>query len=141
VGLDDVMSTESAIVAAATAAVLSPRTRETVRRGAVYGVAGVLKAADAVTDVAAGVVRGVRGQVAGNSGPGASRAAGSGSGSSGSRPRTSAARKGAPRSSAPRSSASRSSGPRSSGPRSSGSARSSSRSGSASKRTSSGSSH
>lgn len=126
-GLDDVMSSESAIVAAATAAVLSPRTRETVRRGAVYGVAGVLKAADTVTDVAAGVVRGVRGQVAGNSGASSSRSAGSGSGSSGSRPRSSASRKGAARTSASRSSRS-------------GSARGSSRSGSTSSRSSSGSS-
>jgi hypothetical protein len=62
VGLDDVMSTETAFVAAATAAVMSPRTRETMRKGAVVGLAGVLKAGDVVTGAARGAVRGVRGQ-------------------------------------------------------------------------------
>lgn len=61
-GLDDVVSTESAIVATATAAVFSPRTRETLRRGAVFGVAGLLKAGDVVAGAARGVARGVRGQ-------------------------------------------------------------------------------
>lgn len=59
-GLDDLFSTESAFVAAATAAVFSPRTRETLRRGAVLGVSGALKAGDAVGGVARGAVRGVR---------------------------------------------------------------------------------
>ena len=58
--LDDLFSTESAFVAAATAAVFSPRTRETIRRGAVLGVTGALKAGDAVGGVARGAVRGVR---------------------------------------------------------------------------------
>jgi hypothetical protein len=61
VGLDDMVSTESAFVAAATAAVLSPKTRATIRKGAVYGVAGALKAGDVVAGAARGVVRGVRG--------------------------------------------------------------------------------
>ena len=47
-GLDDLVSTESAVVATATAAIFSPRTRETLRRGAVLGVAGALKAGDIV---------------------------------------------------------------------------------------------
>lgn len=59
-GLDDLMSTESAFVAAATAAIFSPRTRETVRRGAVIGVAGALRAGDVVAGAARGVARGVR---------------------------------------------------------------------------------
>jgi hypothetical protein len=62
VGLDDVMSTESAVVAAATAAVLSPKARNTMRKGAVYGVAGVLKAGDVLTGAARGMARGVRGE-------------------------------------------------------------------------------
>jgi hypothetical protein len=61
VGLDDFMSTETAFVAAATAAVLSPKTRDTLRKGAVYGVAGALKAGDVVAGAARGAVRGVRG--------------------------------------------------------------------------------
>lgn len=61
-GLDDLMSTESAVVAAATAAVFSPRTRETMRKGAVIGVAGALKVGDVVTGAARGVVRGVKGE-------------------------------------------------------------------------------
>jgi hypothetical protein len=61
VGLDDMVSTESAFVAAATAAVLSPRARQTLRKGAVYGVAGALKAGDVVAGAARGVVHGVRG--------------------------------------------------------------------------------
>ncbi len=60
-GLDDLMSTESALVAAATAAIFSPRVRETMRRGAVIGVAGVLRAGDVASGAARGVARGVRG--------------------------------------------------------------------------------
>jgi hypothetical protein len=62
VGLDDLMSTETAFVAAATAAVMSPRTRDGMRKGAVVGLAGVLKAGDVVAGAARGAVRGVRGQ-------------------------------------------------------------------------------
>jgi hypothetical protein len=61
-GLDDLVSTESAFVAAATAAVFSPRTRETLRRGAVLGVAGAMKVGDVVAGAARGASRGVRGQ-------------------------------------------------------------------------------
>ncbi len=60
--LDDLISTESAVVAAATAAVFSPRTRDTVRRGAVLGVAGALKVGDVVAGAARGATRGVRGE-------------------------------------------------------------------------------
>ena len=60
-GLDDLMSTETAFVATATAAVFSPRTRETLRRGAVLGVAGALKVGDVVAGAARGATRGVRG--------------------------------------------------------------------------------
>lgn len=58
--LDDVATTESAVVAAATATVLSPRVRGALRRGAVYGVAGVLKAGDVVAGAARGAVHGMR---------------------------------------------------------------------------------
>jgi hypothetical protein len=60
-GLDDLMSTESAVVAAATAAVFSPRTRETLRRGAVLGVTGAFKVGDVVAGAARGATRGIRG--------------------------------------------------------------------------------
>lgn len=60
-GLDDMVNTESAFVAAATAAVLSPKARQTIRKGAVYGVAGALKAGDVVAGAARGVLHGVRG--------------------------------------------------------------------------------
>lgn len=60
-GVDDLFSTESAVVAAATAAVCSPRARETLRRGVVLGVAGALKVGDVVAGAARGAARGVRG--------------------------------------------------------------------------------
>jgi hypothetical protein len=81
VGLDDMVSTESAFVAAATAAVLSPKARHTIRRGAVYGVAGVLKAGDLVTGAARGVVHGIRGDGSEAGANGAPTAAARGSGS------------------------------------------------------------
>jgi len=74
VALDDLLSSESAFVAAVTAAVLSPKTRDTMRKGAVYGLAGVLKAGDVVAGAARGAVRGVRGDEAAAS-DGAARAA------------------------------------------------------------------
>lgn len=61
-GVDDLFSTESAVVAAATAAVCSPRTRETMRRGVVLGVAGAMKVGDVVAGAARGASRGIRGQ-------------------------------------------------------------------------------
>jgi hypothetical protein len=59
--VDDFMESEVGLAVAATALVFSPRVRGVVRRGAVYGVAGVLKAGDAVTSAGRGVARGVRG--------------------------------------------------------------------------------
>jgi nucleoside phosphorylase len=47
--LEDYLESEVAIAVAATAAVLSPRVRRVLRRGAVYGVVGALKATDVVT--------------------------------------------------------------------------------------------
>jgi hypothetical protein len=57
--LEDYLESEVAIAVAATAAVLSPRVRRVLRRGAVYGVAGALKATDVVTAAARGVASGV----------------------------------------------------------------------------------
>jgi hypothetical protein len=56
--LDDFLDSECAVAVAATAVALSPRARRVVRRGAVYGVAGVLKATDFTTAAARGVARG-----------------------------------------------------------------------------------
>jgi hypothetical protein len=85
------MSRESAFVAAATAAVFSPRTRETLRRGAVLGVAGALKVGDVVVGAARGATRGVRGQEKASTRSGNTRSASSSrkrSSSSGSRSRS-----------------------------------------------------
>jgi hypothetical protein len=60
--LDDYLDSEVAVAVAATAVALSPRVRRLVRRGAVYGVAGALKATDVVTAAARGVASGVSSQ-------------------------------------------------------------------------------
>jgi hypothetical protein len=69
VGLDDFVESEVAVAVAATAAVLSPRVRRLARSGAVYGLAGALIAADAVTSTARGFSQGTQ-QGAGGIGPG-----------------------------------------------------------------------
>ena len=56
--MDDFMESEVAVAVAVTAVVMSPRARSVLRKGAVYGLAGVLKAADAVGSFARGVGRG-----------------------------------------------------------------------------------
>jgi hypothetical protein len=56
--LDDWLDSEVAVAVAATAAALSPGFRRVLRRGAVYGVAGVLKATDVATAAARGIARG-----------------------------------------------------------------------------------
>ena len=58
--LEDFVDSEVAVAVAATAAVLSPRVRRILRRGAVYGVAGALIAGDAAASVARGFGRGTR---------------------------------------------------------------------------------
>jgi hypothetical protein len=58
--LEDFVESEVAVAVAATAAVLSPRVRRLAHSGAVYGLAGALIAADAVTATARGVGRGVQ---------------------------------------------------------------------------------
>ncbi|HEU4974866.1 MAG TPA: hypothetical protein VFT50_07215 [Baekduia sp.] len=54
--LDDFLDSEVGIAAAATAIALSPRVRHTIRRGAVLGLAGAMKAADAVGSGARAVI-------------------------------------------------------------------------------------
>ena len=58
--LDDFFEAEVGVAVAATALLASPRVRKALRRGAVYGVAGALRAGDAVTDFAKGVGRGTQ---------------------------------------------------------------------------------
>ena len=50
--LDDYLGSEVVVAVAATAAVLSPRVRGVLRRGAVYGLSGVLMAGDAISSAA-----------------------------------------------------------------------------------------
>ena len=58
--LEDYLESEVVVAVAATAAVLSPRVRGVLRRGAVYGLAGVLMAGDAVSSAARNVAPGVQ---------------------------------------------------------------------------------
>jgi hypothetical protein len=58
------------VAVAATAAVLSPRAREVARKGAVYGLAGALKAGDVVVSTARGAARGAQDSVRAGSGDG-----------------------------------------------------------------------
>jgi hypothetical protein len=57
--LEDWLESEVALAVAATTVALSPKARRVVRRGAVYAVAGVLKATDLATATARGVAQGV----------------------------------------------------------------------------------
>ena len=56
-----------ALAIAATAAALSPEVRQGLRRGAVYGLAGALNAADFVAATAKGAARGAQEAVANDS--------------------------------------------------------------------------
>ena len=58
--LEDFLESEVAIAVAATAALSSSRVRRVLRRGAVYGLAGVLLAGDAIAAVARDAGRGPR---------------------------------------------------------------------------------
>ncbi len=58
--LDDYLEPEVAVTAVVTAALFSPRARKLIRRGAVYGMAGLLRAGDAVTAFAGSVRQGVQ---------------------------------------------------------------------------------
>jgi hypothetical protein len=61
---------EVGLAVAATAAVLSPRTREVARKGAVYGLAGALKAGDVVLSTARGAAQGAQSSMGGGSSDG-----------------------------------------------------------------------
>ena len=58
--LDDFAEPEVAVAAAVAAAVFSPRARNVMRKGLVYGLAGVLVASDTITTFAKSVGRGVQ---------------------------------------------------------------------------------
>ena len=58
--LEDFIEPEVGIAVAVTAAVASPGVRKVLRKGAVYGLAGILMAGDAVSTLAQGVKRGVQ---------------------------------------------------------------------------------
>ncbi|HLI69213.1 MAG TPA: hypothetical protein VKV19_05595 [Ktedonobacteraceae bacterium] len=58
--LEDYLEPEVAVAAVVTAAIFSPRARKFIRRGAVYGMAGILKAGDAVTSFASSIRQGVQ---------------------------------------------------------------------------------
>jgi hypothetical protein len=62
---DDFLEPEVGVAAAATAALLSPGVRGVMRKGLVYGTAGVMTAGDAVVSVAKGAGRGVQRAVGG----------------------------------------------------------------------------
>lgn len=57
--VEDYLEPEVAVAVAVTATMGSPQARRVVRQGAVYGVAGLLKAYDAATVFARGVGRGI----------------------------------------------------------------------------------
>jgi hypothetical protein len=65
---------EVGIAIAATAATMSPKVRDVVRRGAVYGLAGAMRAGDVVWGTARGAARGAQEGFTGGDG----RAAGGG---------------------------------------------------------------
>jgi hypothetical protein len=58
--LDNFLEPEVALTAAIAAAVFSPRVRKMLRRGLVYGTAGVLIAGDAITSAAKNVSQGAQ---------------------------------------------------------------------------------
>jgi hypothetical protein len=58
--LEDFMEPEVAVTAAVTAVVFSPKGRKLLRRGAVYGLAGLLVVGDALSSVARGVGQGAQ---------------------------------------------------------------------------------
>lgn len=57
---EDFVEPEIAVTAAVAAAIFSPKARKVIRKGAVYGMAGVLAAGDMVTSFARSVGQGVQ---------------------------------------------------------------------------------
>jgi hypothetical protein len=72
-GVDDFVESEVAVAAAATAALVSPRVRGVMRRGLVYGTAGVMTVGDTVVSAAKGAGRGMQ-RVVGRGSSGGTRA-------------------------------------------------------------------
>ncbi len=58
--LEDYMEPEVAVTAVVVAAIASPKARQVLRRGAVYGLAGILTAGDAIASVGKSIGRGVQ---------------------------------------------------------------------------------
>ena len=58
--LEDYLQPEIAVTAAVAAAIFSPRVRKLLRRGAVYGTAGVLIAGDTITSFVRSMGQGFR---------------------------------------------------------------------------------
>jgi hypothetical protein len=58
--LEDFLDSEVAVAVAATAALTSPRVRGVLRRGAVYGLAGLLTAGDMISSFAHAAARGAQ---------------------------------------------------------------------------------
>ncbi|GCE16299.1 hypothetical protein [Dictyobacter kobayashii] len=58
--LEDFMEAEIAVTAAVTAAIFSPRARKVMRKGMVYGMAGILTTGDVLTAFAKGVRQGMK---------------------------------------------------------------------------------
>lgn len=86
--LDDYLETEVGVAVVVTAALFSPRVRKVLRRGAVYGVAGALKAGDALTSFAKGVSRSAQQVAASASQAGATAAQNAASASANGAPQT-----------------------------------------------------
>lgn len=62
---EDLLEPEVAAAAAVAAAIASPQVRRTLRRGAVFGLAGLIVAGDAVSSFAKGMGRGMQAATAG----------------------------------------------------------------------------
>jgi hypothetical protein len=58
--LEDYMEPEIAVTAAVTAAVFSPQGRKVIRRSAVYGLAGLLVAGDAIASFSRNIKHGIQ---------------------------------------------------------------------------------
>ena len=76
--LDDLLEPEVLIAVGVTAAVMSPPVRRVLRKGAVYGLAGLLIAGDKIAGAARGVSQGAQNLVA-SAGDAAHQATGQGS--------------------------------------------------------------
>lgn len=58
--IDEYFESEVVVAVAATAVALSPRARQMLRRGIVYGLAGALTAGDAIASFSRAAARGVQ---------------------------------------------------------------------------------